>query len=330
MKDAAQQIIGVLNTENLRVRLDKIRGPILNMTRKNLLELTTTNNDEGTLEMIRRVRDHLDSMDVYGKDNVPGKYHSLVELYPERTQLIYRVDGMGEGSTHLYKQGYTFADDGNVSLVGTPTEVIESRQYTEVTSNKQISTEVTTMTAEQVCEQVKEVVTKLIANVHVPLKEDDREWLEKMELAQLEKLNPVIPETKPTDNVDATSATDVPKVIPVVPVVPSTDEPKTQTAAEYVNNAPEGIRDLLGSSLIMHNQRRDLLITKLTANKNCQFTADQLKIKPLDELNILMALSGGNAPPVDFTGNSPAGITPTAPVKVEPLEVPTMNFETKK
>lgn len=68
---------------------------------------------------------------------------------------------------------------------------------------------------------------------------------------------------------------------------------KPQTMEEYIQSAPEGIRETLIQAHANLQAERGELIEGLKANKQNQFTEDELKGKSLNELDKLVALAAG-------------------------------------
>jgi len=64
------------------------------------------------------------------------------------------------------------------------------------------------------------------------------------------------------------------------------------TVEEYIQQAPVSFRDVLRSSLAMHEQTKEKAIKTLQSSKRCSFTAEELHSKTLRELQQLVELSG--------------------------------------
>jgi Uncharacterized protein conserved in bacteria (DUF2213) len=97
------------------------------------------------------------------------------------------------------------------------------------------------------------------------------------------------------------------------------------TADEYVNNAPEGIRDMLASGLATHRAERTRLITGITTNKANRFTKGQLEGMSMANLQAVASLAGQSITIPKYVGDpgSPAAN------QEEPLVAPTLNFESQ-
>jgi hypothetical protein len=66
------------------------------------------------------------------------------------------------------------------------------------------------------------------------------------------------------------------------------------TVEEYIQNAPEGMREVLQTGYQTHNRQKNQIIRTLTANRNCKFNPQFLANKSLQELQLMLDLAGGN------------------------------------
>lgn len=225
---------------------------------------------------------------------------------------IYSVDGK------LFKQDYASDKSGKVTLVGVPMEVIRVTQYKTLDGKLVGNSHKGGKTMDK-----KAMVDALIANKASGYVEEDREALMAMGDVQLEKLsklaaNAAKPEVKP--EVKA----------PVVEPKPATNEQKQpQTVEEYINNAPEGMRDVLLSGMASHEREKQVAIGQIMANKANPFSKEQLASKPLAELQGMAKLAASvvveKKPTQNYAGQQ--DVTPiVSDVKEEPLVAPVMNF----
>lgn len=98
-------------------------------------------------------------------------------------------------------------------------------------------------------------------------------------------------------------------------------QPRVQTAAEYIAQAPAELQEVLGESLRLHSQQKTKLVEALKANANCDYTEDELKGMSLKDLQRLSKLSGADAP-VDYSGQSgPRAHTAPASEQFTPVSV---------
>jgi len=233
-----------------------------------------------------------------------GWIHFVRDVYDN--DFVYEARGSNPsegglaGTSKLYKQGYAATDDGEVTLSGDPVEVVEKREYVPV-SNQGAEPQITnsaTPTEEKgaMDPTIKEIADALIANDKSDFGEDDREWLEAQELQLLQKIVPCAAappaEAAPVANASEPS----PPAAVATPPEPAATMPSVD---EYVNAAPEEVRETLTRALERDKAQKDTLVAALLANERCKFTAEQLANRSIAELEALAAL--GNVP-VDYSG----------------------------
>lgn len=73
--------------------------------------------------------------------------------------------------------------------------------------------------------------------------------------------------------------------------------PQVQTAPlsvqEYIDQAPEGMRDVLSASLKVHEEKKATAIKALVDSKQCKFSDEFLKAQSLENLENMVALLPG-------------------------------------
>jgi hypothetical protein len=103
------------------------------------------------------------------------------------------------------------------------------------------------------------------------------------------------------------------------------------TMEEYIENAPEGMRDTLVTMMRTHEQAKQKLVKAITANKACRFTEEALAAKDLNELQALYALATNGRLPTPVRNQSYAGLGDVGGGEPAPaeaaLELPVINFE---
>lgn len=227
-----------------------------------------SNKDDSLFDKLDLLRSALyaetDSLDVY---------QYIIDVYDD--YLIYERYGKGVDE-QLFKRAYSI--DGENVKFGDPVEVRLEKKYVEVinqSGNKEA-------TGNMCC---KDRVKALIANDKNSYTEDDKEWLEGLKEDQFVKVElsahePVV--VKPADN--------------------EKGDPKPE------DKKPVGIEDLspelqqtVNWALGQEKARKDGVIVKIMANENNKFKKEELDVKPIDELNNLVALMGIKEPPVDYS-----------------------------
>ena len=235
-------------------------------------------------------------------------------LYTEEVfdkMVVYTHEGGSEYKT--YKIGYSIGANDTVELVGDPVEVQRVVSFEPVANRDtaSVSSANTGHNAKRGGEDMnrKGKVEALIAlGVESGFGKTDTEFLmglEDEQFARLEascvpaKAEPQTPLTldeqlaaDPTDNESE------PVRIAREAFVKATagdggESEKPQTMEEYIQSAPEGIRETLIQAHANLQAERGELIEGLKANKQNQFTEDELKGKSLNELDKLVALAAG-------------------------------------
>jgi hypothetical protein len=196
------------------------------------------------------------------------------------------------GEVKMYRQNYTI-DNEEVSFTGDPEEVREERTYVEVSNNSNTTKEVT-MDKEKV---IKDLIENK-ANLWTPC---DKEFLEGLDDDKLTKMSTFEePEVKP-DEID--NAPDKPDAAPEEKSTAPEDAPekKPKDKPEATENNEQA--EANAHALALLHQDKTILIKSLTENSRCSFTEDELKSKPLPELEKLAAMV---EVPVDYSGRGGA------------------------
>lgn len=277
----------------------------------------------------------------------------------------------------MYQHKYAVDEDNGVALSGSPVEVVASQKYM-TTDGKVINTGAPMTKAT--------IVNALIENAASPFDEDDRDTLESF---STNKLSDLLANFKKEangqdvvagdggDGNDGENTTAKGAKEDIQPKKATSTKGKTNnkgakcdededdtmggkkkptdnqrqpvTMEDYINNAPEGIRDVLVNGVAAHTQQKTKLIASITANKKNTFTKEFLATKGLQELHAIAALAAPQAAPVAnganghmnrFTTNNFGGLGEVSPgtnvtdnsetFEEEALEVPVMNFSKVK
>jgi len=178
----------------------------------------------------------------------------------------------------------------------------------------------------------KALADKAISNAKSPWTEDDREDLLKMADNHLEWVaNAMEPMEKPEG--EGEGKPKAPKAEPKVETTKETATANTEpTVDEYIEQAPEGMRDMLRQGIASHVAEKDGMVKKIMANARNTFTQEQLDAKDMSELKGIAMLAevptAPLAPPAPhFAGQAP--VTAASGNEEEPLVAPALNFETK-
>jgi hypothetical protein len=164
--------------------------------------------------------------------------------------------------------------------------------------------------------------------------EDDFGVLNKFSVEQLEKLfdkeekkeEPAVNETKETPVTEKQEP------------VENKQEPVKEPVKFDESMLPENVREELQFARNMLQQKKDQLIAKITTNKDCMFTKEELNKKSPDELTKIASLVGNSEPvkeeekrqtPRLGGHNTPVGNTKKFDAS-DLLDLPVMNFGSNK
>ena len=237
------------------------------------------------------------------------------ETYTLWVEAVWEDSFVYRDGENYFRQSYKYEDE-KVSLEGEPAAVSKEVEYVNNSIDER-----------KISMDKKELIAKLVANEKVNWSEEDKEFLEAFDEEKLQKMLPVQneeeePEEEPKDEEPKEELKEEPKATEKAPV--QEDAPVANTAEQYIESAPEGIRDMLKSGLDSYKAERSKIISSITANKACAFTANELEKKDLAELKKLQGLAVNSK--ADYSGNADApDITHNA--NEEALPLPTMNFK---
>ena len=175
---------------------------------------------------------------------------------------------------------------------------------------------------------MKETVQALIDNEKTHWTEEDKDGLMAMPETTLKALADQAAE-EPKEPAPAEPV--APKaVVPTVEGSPVAN--KAKTTEEFIQEAPEGIREVLTNSMAVMQNEKSKLIAIITANKRNTFTEDMLASKSLEELSAIATLATEaeveKPPTANYIGQ---GLVQSATANTEePLSLPVLNFEPVK
>jgi len=244
-------------------------------------------------------------------------YRALTNALPKDTYVFVRdvyddyvVYEVGDltGNERILKRSYTIDQNGNVILGDDETEVRPETNYVEVTPPEDQQSQQTTVTNRQITksqedvavsgtvivnscgcnkrsavnnekkevENVKkqELINTLIANTATKWTEADRAVLEQLDEAVLEKMLPV--QTEPA---------------------PAVNEAKTPEDV-IANISDPQLRAVFDRLIRQARERRNQMISELTANSRCRFPKERLEAMSDDDLEALYE----SLKPEDYSG----------------------------
>ncbi len=203
------------------------------------------------------------------------RYFFILAVYPEADDsgiFVYELGWEGE----LFQVDFSIMN-GQITIgkEKTPVRPVTTFVPVEITANSKRKENAMSKEA---------LVKDLIANEALQYTEDDSEWLNTLEESQLERMTPL--EVKSVVNNDLASAAD-----PDPAQLTANAQPKAVTTKEYIDAAPEELRQVLNSGLEMHRKRKGLLVKALMDNSRCTFTQKALEAKDITELENIAALA---------------------------------------
>lgn len=188
----------------------------------------------------------------------------------------------------FYQQNYSIVND-QIEFTGSPIEVVKELKYKVVNVNKEggqeMADEKKPCPKGTICKEAK--VEALIANKLTAYTLEDKEMLMGLDETIIDKMTPIEPEA-----VIVNKEVQVPAVY--------------KTVDEFLNAAPEEIRDSLLTGLVLNEERRETLVQSILANSvQGTWSEDELKGKNTAELE---KLSRSYPAPVNYSGmgNKPA------------------------
>ena len=226
-----------------------------------------------------------------------GQYHYVKEVFDD--YFIYEKRSQGQPDV-LFKQSYVTDDEGKTELSGQPEEVIEETTYKLKTQKK--DEEVENIMAERTKQ-----VDELIGNEANPFCEDSREYLMKISdevfeqfvtmsipkdeaiakaLADKEEEDKKAAELKAKEEADAEAAK-----LKAEQEADAGDEDKPITMEQYLEKAPEGIKETLTRAVDRDKEVKTNLINVLVENKRNKFSQEDLESRSIVELENLSALA---------------------------------------
>jgi len=208
----------------------------------------------------------------------------------------------------FFERSFTMNDDGSVDLGEEKTSV---RPETKFVPIELAGTDPDGTIQENAMHTKEELVNGLIANKASQFVEEDRDWLNTLEVAQLSKLSPVGNDdgdagsgddgASDNDNADTDTETIALHTVGDADAAGDGDGAPVSTE-DYIADAPPEVQAVLNQGLSMHRARKDALIGALTGNSRCKFSKEQLESKEIPELENLAAL----AVDISYEGAAPA------------------------
>ena len=236
--------------------------------------------------------------------------------------LIYVDGGV------LYKQNYS-VNDGVATFIGTRTKVIRSTVLKTEDGTVINNDSIVNQEREKEMDKTT-LVAAIIANASTQFTEADKEALTAMDESTLKKMLPVEVDNEQAVANAAKEAHD--KALNLNQEVETPDKP--QTAQEYIDNAPAGVKAMLQNGMSSYAADKAKLIKLITANEKNTFSDEQLQAKELPELKNLASLAANTKKEaeevrsLDFSGQ--ADVADNVENTDTPLPLPQLGLEPAK
>jgi hypothetical protein len=245
------------------------------------------------------------------------------------------------GKFVLMKQGYKVDKNDQVELTGDPAEVRLQRSYVPVKKGKENQEDdnedgVTNQKGGPMKDRKKrkEAIDALVAG-DSDWGEEDREVLKGLEDSQFDKIVASAEKTTPAPSQRTKANGDDDKddedKVKTHKKDDKSDEdkPVQKDLKALLKEADPALRETLEEGQRVLANKKKALITALTEDDDCPFTAEELQGKKVDELEKLVALAGVESDDGDdYSGRFNGGDDGEG--EVEPLETPTINWGGKK
>ena len=230
-------------------------------------------------------------------DDIRGKLQSLVSAGDGPDDFTYVVEVFANYVVFRRKEKFYWQDyerkQNEISLVGRAEEVEQVTKYVPVSKSTKFQTHKETIMAN------KELIDSIIGNEALPWSEDNRSMLEAMSEVQLQVVANAAEEKEEEKEKEKEKEEEEKEK---EKDTRNQQNPQPVTLAEYIAQAPEGVREVLVNSMQVLSDEKAKLIGIITSNKANSFTKEALQAKPLGELKALAALAASTKPAVNFDG----------------------------
>lgn len=291
--------------------IGKKKGWIMNKLSDLISYFSFSTNEPSHEDVRRKIQSKVDSFDSVAPQP-PPVVHYVVDVFDN--YFIYEqrqfVEGGGEPIRRLFKQGYTVDENDDVKLQGKAENVKQETNYVNVNENKESKQEV-----DKKMER-KEEVDLLINSDESTFCESDRAFLMNLDCASFQSVKDIGKRfsEKYKSSVEAlrqntdgessdtgTSSGDSDNGGGSVSVKDDTTQGKL-TVNDYIDGAPEEIKEVLIVSLTQMENTKKNLIGKITQNTDL-YKSEELGKMTINDLERIAALACQR---IDYSGQTPA------------------------
>lgn len=255
------------------------------------------------------------------------KLSYVLEIDLSKKQVIYEEYLSTDGSSKLYRRGYTM-DNGVATLSSDPQEVVRVVSYETVNTNSK--------EGDIKMNKKDQMVQAIIDDPRTKFEEGCRGFLNSLEEGQLERLTPpdnviIKPTEEPKTNLQKT-VDQVTKDSFQINQEPKKETTPPTTAEEWLSaqeQMPKEVRDSILEGIALNTLQRAEMVESISKDPRNTFTNEQLQAKPTSELKALAAfvkpLAAEKEEPAGFFGmRSGPSANDNKDSGPEPLVVPSL------
>lgn len=229
-------------------------------------------NETGFMALRGKAQTTLDNKDGNGFSYYLEEMYDNILVFRE---ISYNND-YSNRTVKIYQQGYQENAAGELELTGEAVQVKKEVSYTAVPQiNEGAKRKRTKFNNNQNankmpkdCQVCKDKTSALIANTATPYTEDDRSWMEALEVNQLDKLEP------------KTIEKEVPGVVTNAQVMAAFKE-SMKTPEDFMKLMPTAMRDQFQSGLEMQTNAKGKMVEAIMANTDeGVWTKEELEVMP--------------------------------------------------
>lgn len=256
------------------------KGETMKRTESMLQKLARMVVGEGAMIANKSMFDTLEQVAEAAKQKFGGDV-MVVDVMPDEGAAIVEANEAGEGeepAVKTYRVSYT-ENEGAVDVGDDAVEVARVTEYRPVSEGGGDQPGAVSKDGKEEDSEVNTnaVIKGLIANEKAPFSEADKKYLSGLSEDKLQAFA----------DLAGCGCKDEPKL-------------SSNSAEDFIAQAPEEMRDVLDSGLRLHREKRAGLIEKIVAHSSKAYTAEELEAKPLGEIEKIAALAAVARP--DYSG----------------------------
>lgn len=225
-------------------------------------------NQVGFQEISGKIQTKLDNMDT------DIRIHFLEEVFETDFIFAVRMNLPGGGGTELFRRTYIINEDGSIEFTGEPTPVIRNIEFVDANSKKEGVISMEPKEKKKPCcpEQIKLIVQSKLTR----FEEKDKDYLETLSEERIIQLLPIEPVPAPAAN----SIDNRDQAIQVL-------REELKDNDKFMNLLSPEVRAQFQHGQQLVKKERNKLVEDIIGNCNKVYTADDLKLMPLESLQTM-------------------------------------------